>query len=93
MDYFERVRMRGGFRWPHKLPKGRVLAHNQVAHAVDTPHGVNGFRCWTQDIDEKLIRCRCGWRGVEHYRLRGVGSGRSYGWDQIAEVPYSWRSR
>jgi hypothetical protein len=61
-DYFERVKMRGGFRWPHKLQKGRVLVHNQVMHTLDTPHGFNGFRCWTQNMDKKLMGCACGWR-------------------------------
>jgi hypothetical protein len=61
---FERVKMRGGFRWAHKLPKGRVLVHKHIMLIVVTPNGFNGFRCWTQNIDKKLVRCGCGWRGV-----------------------------
>ena len=56
-----------GFRSPDKLPKGRVLVHNHIKHTVDMPDDFNGFRCWTQDMEGELIRCGCGWRGVEHY--------------------------
>ena len=72
-----------GFRSPQKLPKGRVLVHNHFKHTVDMPDDLNGFRCWTQDMDNRgeLVRCGCGWQGVEHYRrvrgptgVRGGGS-------------------
>jgi hypothetical protein len=60
---------------PDKLPKGRVLVHNHIKHTVDMPDGLNGCRCWTQanNNKEELIRCGCGWRGVEHYRVRALG--------------------
>jgi hypothetical protein len=85
-DYFGRVHFRGGFRWPHKLPKGRVLVHNQVAHTIGSRPGERGSRCWTQDMDKGLVRCRCGWRGVEHYRVRGLGSDRAYTSDEIEQL-------
>jgi hypothetical protein len=76
--YLKRIQRRGGLRWPHKLPKGRVLVHNHVMHTEFMHHGANGFRCWTQNFERSLVRCKCGWRGVEHYRVRGMGSDKCY---------------
>ena len=75
-----------GFRSPDKLPKGRVLVHNHIKHTVDMPDDLNGFRCWTQDMEGELIRCGCGWRGVEHYRVRALGDDKSYTWTEL----YAW---
>jgi len=79
-----------GFRSPQKLPKGRVLVHNHFKHTVDMPDDLNGFRCWTQDMDnrEELVRCGCGWQGVEHYRVRGLGDDKSYTWEEIMRAAY-----
>ena len=32
---------------PQEVPKGRVLAHNQIEHTARTPNGVRSFRWWT----------------------------------------------
>jgi hypothetical protein len=79
-----------GFRAPDKLPKGRVLVHNHIKHTVDMPDGLNGFRCWTQAMDakEELIGCGCGWRGVEHYRVRALGDDNSYTWEELMRAAY-----
>jgi hypothetical protein len=75
---------------PDKLPKGHVLVHNHIKHTVDMPDGLNGFRCWTQDMDnkEELIRCGCGWRSVEHYRVRALGDDKSYTWEELMRAAY-----
>lgn len=67
MNYLKRI--------PHKLPKGKVLVHNQVR-----PHrwlGGRGFRAWTQTLNDELEVCSCDWAGVDlhglvHYRVKGV---------------------
>jgi hypothetical protein len=59
---------------PTKVPKGRVLAHNHILHTVDMPNGENGFRCWTWPKDKvprTFKRCKCGWSGLPHYRMKG----------------------
>jgi len=69
-----RARYVAVFQFPKSVGKGRVLAHNHVAHTVDMPCGLNGFRCWTWPEGEKprhFKRCKCGWSGLPHYRLRG----------------------
>jgi hypothetical protein len=81
--YFKLVGRRSGFRWPDKLPKGRVLVHNHVMHTTETRHGERGFHCWTQQMDKRLVRCRCGWRGVDHYRFGGAGGGKSFAQAEI----------
>jgi hypothetical protein len=61
------------FGIPRSIPAGRVLAHNHVQHTVDMPHSENGFRCWTWPKDKvprNFKRCKCGWSGLPHYRLR-----------------------
>ena len=45
------------------MPDGRVLVHSGI-----TPYpklGTNGFRAWTQILDETLIQCHCDWAGVD----------------------------
>jgi hypothetical protein len=54
------------------LPKGRVLVHNHVI--LQRKLGLNGFRAWTQTLDDHLVECRCDWAGVDlhglvHYRV------------------------
>jgi hypothetical protein len=68
---------RGGARVPRSVPAGRFLAHNHIQHTTDMPHGMNGFRCWTLTKPTGLVKCKCGWAGLPHYRVRGLGSGRS----------------
>ena len=61
-----------------RIAKGRVIVHNQIAHTKDMPIGLNGFRCWSQKPTSKLVRCKCGWAGIEHYHVKGVGSHKSF---------------
>ena len=59
---------------PRSIPAGQVLAHNHVWHTLHMAHGVNGFRCWTWPrgkVPRNFKRCKCGWSGLPHYRLRG----------------------
>ena len=63
---------------PRSEPKrGRVLVHNHVMHTVDMYNGENGFRYWTQKASPDLVRCKCGWSGLPHYRVRGLGNGKA----------------
>jgi hypothetical protein len=55
---------------PRAIPTGNVLVHNHVRHAADTPCGINGFRAWMQNPDHGLERCKCGWSGLPHYRVK-----------------------
>jgi hypothetical protein len=67
---FESQRYVRDFTIPKSIPAGRVLVHNHIRHAVDTPSGINGFRAWTQKPSDQLGRCNCGWSGLPHYRVR-----------------------
>jgi len=61
------------------LPEGRVLVHNHIAHTKDMPAGVHGFRFWTQKTEpNRLVLCKCGWQGLTHYHVKGVGSHKSF---------------
>jgi predicted DNA-binding transcriptional regulator AlpA len=54
---------------PRSIPPGRVLAHNQVRHAIDTPYGVDDFKCWTwlkHEVPLIFQPCDCGWAGLPH---------------------------
>jgi hypothetical protein len=85
--YGNRYKMRyvGMFsRIPRQLKNGRVLVHNHIWHTKDMPIGVNGFRAWTQARAPNLIACACGWKGVRHYRVRGLSNGRA--------LPGSWKA-
>jgi len=62
-----------GFYVPRTIREERVLVHNRVARYADQPHGLCGFRCWTQKLDETLVRCKCVWSGLPHYRTTGLG--------------------
>jgi hypothetical protein len=76
-----------GFGLPRSKPqRGRVLVHNHVMHTIDMSNGVNGFRCWTQKKAPDLVQCRCGWSGLPHYRIRGLGSDKAYTWAQIDDA-------
>ena len=44
------------------LPDGRVLVHNNVVSQRRL--GMNGFRAWTQTLDDTLVLCSCNWAGV-----------------------------
>lgn len=55
------------------LAEGIVLVHNHVVPQRSL--GMNGFRAWTQPLDNTLAICRCDWagvdlRGMKHYRIK-----------------------
>jgi hypothetical protein len=59
------------------VPRGRVLVHNRVR-----PRKIlswEGFRAWTQPLDETLEPCACKWAGqnadghLRHYRTKRAG--------------------
>jgi hypothetical protein len=56
---------------PQKIPKGRVLVHNNIAHDENTPSGERGFRGWFERLPSRsnLVQCECGWSGLLHYRM------------------------
>jgi hypothetical protein len=57
---------------PRSLSPGRVLAHNNVPHTINTPHGVDDFRCWTwlkSEVPSDFTPCECGWSGLPHLSL------------------------
>jgi hypothetical protein len=62
-DLVKRTRTRYVHGIPRRpLPEGIVLVHNHVV-----PHpmlGMNGFRAWTQGVDDELEVCDCDWAGV-----------------------------
>jgi hypothetical protein len=65
---------------PLTIPAGRVLVHN---HAVPMPMlGLNGFRAWTQVMNERLELCHCKFGGCreadlhKHYRVKRLITGR-----------------
>jgi hypothetical protein len=54
---------------PQEVPKGRVLAHNQIQHTARTPNGVRSFRWWTWpkgEVPPDFKPCKCGWSGLPH---------------------------
>jgi len=54
---------------PQEVPKGRVLAHNQIEHTARTPNGVRSFRWWTWpkgEVPPDFKPCKCGWSGLPH---------------------------
>ena len=60
-----------------QVPHGRVLVHNRVR-----PRKIlawEGFRAWTQPLDETLEPCACKWAGqnadghLRHYRTKRAG--------------------
>ncbi len=58
---------------PRKLRPGEVLVHNHVRSQKRL--GVNGFRAWTQEPDDKLEPCDCDMGGMNfhghpHYRIK-----------------------
>jgi hypothetical protein len=59
---------------PTRIAQGRILAHNQVDHSVNTTSGRNGFRAWTQPepAPKGFLKCNCGWAGLPHYRMDGT---------------------
>ena len=70
---FDKRRCLRAFALPRSVSPGRVLVHNHVQHTVDMPNGMNGFRGWTQKGTKGLVVCKCGWSGLPHYRVRGMG--------------------
>lgn len=57
------------------LQDGRVLVHNHVV--PQRLLGLNGFRAWTQKMNERLEVCPCDWAGVDlhglvHYRVKAA---------------------
>jgi hypothetical protein len=75
-SYIEKIDMRYINSIPRKLPEGRVLVHNRV-HPV-RPLGRNGFRAWTQIMDDTIEPCRCNFAGYpnaklhKHYKVKRV---------------------
>ena len=65
----KKVGMRyGGLGIPRKVPKGRVLAHNDI-HAVKMPGDANGFRWWSWPEDKvpaNFKTCGRGYTGLPH---------------------------
>jgi hypothetical protein len=59
---------------PTRIAQGRILAHNEVDHSVNTTSGRNGFRAWTQPepAPKGFLKCNCGWAGLPHYRMEGT---------------------
>jgi hypothetical protein len=60
---------------PKTLPEGRVLVHSHVLPQYGL--GMNGFRAWTQPLDDTLMVCPCKWAGRDlhghtHYRMASV---------------------
>ena len=59
---------------PPKLPAGRVLVHNDVRPTRTL--GSQGFRAWTQIMDDTIEPCRCNFGGCKnsklhkHYRVK-----------------------
>ncbi|HXC33928.1 MAG TPA: hypothetical protein VNZ56_15725 [Verrucomicrobiae bacterium] len=71
-EYYKKVGWHYVTGIPRKpLPRGIVLVHNQV---IPQPVlGANGFRAWTQVLDDTLKVCKCDWagrdlHGLTHYR-------------------------
>jgi hypothetical protein len=53
---------------PRRVPRGRVLMHNQIRHGPQWPTGINGFRAWwAAKPHEGFVPCPCGWAGLPHY--------------------------
>jgi hypothetical protein len=56
---------------PKSVGAGRVLCHNHMQHGPETPHGLNGFRAWTDtEVPKGFVKCRCKWSGLPHYAVR-----------------------
>ena len=60
---------------PKTLTKGRVLVHDHVVPQRGL--GANGFRAWTQTLNDTLEVCSCDWagvdlRGLRHYRVKNA---------------------
>jgi hypothetical protein len=61
-------------RMPLSVPKGRVLAHNDIRHTSTMPTGHNGFRAWAVPLEKMskgFVPCPCGWSGLPHYACEG----------------------
>ena len=76
MEYEKKYAKRSwnGMTVPRKVPSDarRLLVHNWVVPFSKTqPHGVRGFRVWTQLKAPDLVECKCGWSGLKHYAVRG----------------------
>jgi hypothetical protein len=74
-------------RIPRSIRLGRVLAHNQVMHAINQPpDGLLGFRAWTwlkADKPSRFRKCKCGWAGLPHY---AAGAFNCRSWETINHV-------
>jgi hypothetical protein len=74
-EFLDRHQMRYVETVPKQLPEGRVLVHNHVIPQRQL--GMNGFRAWTQPLDDSLVECSCDWAGADlhghrHYRVRAA---------------------
>lgn len=59
---------------PTWVPDGRALVHNHVRHTTRTGSGNNGFRAWLEMPSDRIEPCDCGWSGLEHYKVKGMGA-------------------
>jgi hypothetical protein len=74
---------------PRTVRSDVFLWHNHVIHTTSTGHGERGFRCrWAyKPVDyRQFVRCECGWSGLPHYRVRCLGSGKSYTQLEVAKA-------
>lgn len=57
---------------PRSIKAGKVLVHNHIQHEPDTRCAFNGFRAWwtSETNTGRLMKCKCGWAGLPHYRVR-----------------------
>jgi hypothetical protein len=63
-------------RIPKQIPKGLTLCHNHIRHEATTKPNTNGFRVWmTNEPPANFVSCSCGWSGLPHLALKGLGKG------------------
>lgn len=66
-SYIKKIDMRYINSIPAKLPAGCVLVHNNVRPTRTL--GSQGFRAWTQIMDDKIEPCRCNFGGCKNAKL------------------------
>jgi hypothetical protein len=70
-----------------KIPKDYRLAHNHIAHTVNMPHGLNGFRRFWIPPEWNWVKCKCGWRPDlgPHYRHPDLASDTTFTEEELRE--------
>ena len=58
---------------PTWVPDGRALVHNHAPHTARTGAGMHGFRAWLEMPSDRIEPCDCGWSGLPHYKVKGMG--------------------